>query len=158
MIGDGVFDDLEQLLLRVGGPDREPMQQLDHQAGEAFESSRNTHRRADLDQDALDGLDVDLELSGLVDRRIEQGEEALVGDIRTRLADVTIHLAHDPNVFIAVEERILLFTAATAAMRRTVRFQAGVRQYDDEAFGAPVVRGDRDVLFSDKLGEFGGRT
>lgn len=80
MIGDGVLDDLEQLFLRVGGADREPMQQLDHQAGEALEGSWNAHCRTDLDQDALDCLDIDLELSGLVDGGIEQGEEALPGD------------------------------------------------------------------------------
>jgi hypothetical protein len=55
------------------------MQQLNHQAGETFEGSRNAHRRTDLDQDAFDRLDVDLELSGLIDWGIEQSEKALPG-------------------------------------------------------------------------------
>jgi hypothetical protein len=86
-----------------------------------------------------------------------RGIAHLVGDIRARLADVPVHLPHDPDVFIAVEERILLFTSTAAAMRRTVRFQASVRQYDDEAFSALIIGGDWDVLFGDELGEFGGR-
>lgn len=77
MVGDGVFDDLQQLLIRVGGSDGEPMKQLDHQTGEPLECTRNPDRRAHFDQNALGGLDIDLELSGLVDRGVEQGEEAL---------------------------------------------------------------------------------
>jgi hypothetical protein len=92
MVSDGVFDDLEQFLLRVGGPDREPMQQLDHQAGETFEGSRNAHGRTDLDQDALDRLDVDLELSGLIDRGIEQSEKALPEGGEPRGSDPISHI------------------------------------------------------------------
>lgn len=68
MVGDGVLDDLEQLLLRGGGADGELVEQLDHQTGEALEGTRNADGGRDFDEDALGGVDVDLELAGLVER------------------------------------------------------------------------------------------
>lgn len=53
------------------------MQELDHQPCESLERTRDTDGRADLDEDALGGMDVDLEFSGFVDGGIEEGEEAL---------------------------------------------------------------------------------
>lgn len=55
------------------------MQQLDHQTGEALEGTRDADRGRDLDQDALGGRDEDLEFTGLVDGRVEEGKQALVG-------------------------------------------------------------------------------
>lgn len=67
MVGDGVFDHLEQLLLRIGRADRQAVQQLHHQSSKPLECSRNAHRRADFDQDAFCGVDVDLQAASLVD-------------------------------------------------------------------------------------------
>ena len=53
------------------------MEELDHQAGESLERARDADRRADFDQNALGGVDVDLQLSGLVDGRVEQSEQTL---------------------------------------------------------------------------------
>lgn len=53
------------------------MKQLNHQAGEALESSRNSDRRTHFDEDSLRRVDVDLQFAGLVDRRVEEGEKAL---------------------------------------------------------------------------------
>jgi hypothetical protein len=77
VVRDGVLDDLEKLLLRCGRSDGELVEELDHQSGEALEGSRDADGRRDLDEDTLGGVDVDLELAGLVDRRVEEGEEAL---------------------------------------------------------------------------------
>lgn len=77
MIGDGVLDDLEELLLRRGGPDGQTVQQLHHQTGETLEGTRDAHARADFDEDTLGCVDVDLEPSSLVDRRVEKGKQAL---------------------------------------------------------------------------------
>lgn len=68
MVGDWVFDDFQQFLLRVGGPDGEAVQELNHQTGKSLEGSRDADGRVDLDQDALGGVDVDLKLACLVDR------------------------------------------------------------------------------------------
>lgn len=77
VIGDGVLDDLEELLLGGGGADRETVQELHHQTGKALEGSGDADGGRDLDQDALGGVDVDLQLASLVDGRVEQGEKAL---------------------------------------------------------------------------------
>lgn len=68
VVGDGVLDNLEQLLLRVGGADRQPVQQLYHETGESLEGTGNADCRADFNQDALGGMDIDLQLAGFVDR------------------------------------------------------------------------------------------
>lgn len=66
MVGDGVLDDPEQLLLGVGRANGQSMKQLDHEAGKTLEGARNADRRVDLDQDTFGGMDVDLQFTGLV--------------------------------------------------------------------------------------------
>ena len=41
MLGDGIFDDFEELFLGRGGADGEAVQELYHETGEALESSGN---------------------------------------------------------------------------------------------------------------------
>lgn len=83
MVGDGVLDDLEQLLLRVGGPDGETMEQLDHQAGKPLEGAGDADGGRDLDEHPLGRVDVYLQLPGLVDGRVEQREQALQDKLHT---------------------------------------------------------------------------
>ena len=45
VVGDGVLDDLEELLLRGGGADGQLVQELDHETGEALESTWDAHSR-----------------------------------------------------------------------------------------------------------------
>lgn len=54
------------------------MKQLDHQTRKTFERPRNAHGRRDFNQNAFGSMDVDLELSCLVDRGIEEGQETLL--------------------------------------------------------------------------------
>ena len=77
MVRDGVAHDLEQLLGRVDGADGEAVQQLHHEAGEAFESAWDAHRGRDLDEYAFGGGNEDLELAGFVEGRVEEGKKAL---------------------------------------------------------------------------------
>lgn len=77
VVGDGVLDDAQQLLLRVGGADGQAVQELHHEACEALEGAWDADGRADFDQHALGGVDVDLESAGFVDGRVEEREEAL---------------------------------------------------------------------------------
>lgn len=65
---------LEQFLLRRGRLDGETVKQLDHETSESLECTWYTDRGADFDEDALCGMNVDLELSSLVDWGIEQSE------------------------------------------------------------------------------------
>lgn len=55
------------------------MEELDHQTGETLEGTWDSDSRADLDEDAFGGMDVDLKFAGLVDRRVEEGKETLEG-------------------------------------------------------------------------------
>jgi hypothetical protein len=79
VVGDGVLDDFEQLLGSVDAADAQLVEELDHQAAEALERARDADVRVDLDEDALRGVDVHLQQAGLVQRRVEEGEEALFG-------------------------------------------------------------------------------
>jgi hypothetical protein len=71
MVCDRILNDLDELLLGGGGADHVSVEQLYHETGKALESSGYPDGRADLDQYVFVGLDVDLELSSLVDRRIQ---------------------------------------------------------------------------------------
>ena len=51
--------------------------QRTHQAAEPLEGSRNPHMRVDLDENTLCGVDVDLQQARLVERRVEQRQQAL---------------------------------------------------------------------------------
>ena len=53
------------------------MKKLHHETCESFKSSWYAYGRRDLDKDTLGSRDVNLELASFVDRRVQQGEEAL---------------------------------------------------------------------------------
>ena len=63
-----------------------------------------------------------------------RGAPNLMGNIRPRIADVPVHLPHDANVLVAVEQRVLLFLVgpipASAGVGRLVRLQAGIGEDD----------------------------
>lgn len=84
----------------------------------------------------------------------------LMRDIRPRFTDIPVHLPHDTNVLVAVEQRVLVLAAirGSAAVGGTVGFQTGIREDHDQSLGVYVVGGDGDMLFRDELGEFRGRT
>lgn len=77
VIGNGILDDLQQLLLRVGRADGEPVKELNHQPGKPLEGPRNTHRGVHFNQNPLGGMDKNLKLAGLVDGGVEKGQETL---------------------------------------------------------------------------------
>jgi hypothetical protein len=81
----------------------------------------------------------------------------LMCDIWSGITDVAVHLAHDADVFVAVEEGVFLIALAwsAAAMGGLVRLETGIGEDDDEAFAVLVGGGDGDVLLSNELGELG---
>ena len=85
MISDGILDDLEQFLLRVDRSDGESVQQLNHKTGESLECPGNADSWADLDQDAFGGVDIDLQLAGFVDGRVEQSKQTLHVEVSSPL-------------------------------------------------------------------------
>lgn len=81
----------------------------------------------------------------------------LVRNVGPRIANVTVHLAHDANVFVAVQQRVLFLLAArrgtgparsgdTAAAGYLERLEAGVGEDDNQPLGALVCRGEGRVL------------
>jgi hypothetical protein len=117
------------------------VEQLYHETSKSLECSGNADSWADPDEDVFGGVDVDLKPAGFVDRRVEEGEEALgchvsravavvvavaailrvrapcthlMGNVRPRLTNVAAHLPHDANVVVAVEEVVLVFAGARA--------------------------------------------
>lgn len=74
VIRDWVLDHLDQLLLGRSRPDLVPVQQLHHQTSKSLECTWDAHSRADPDEDVAGGLDIDLKLARLVDRRIKESE------------------------------------------------------------------------------------
>ena len=67
VVCDGVLDDAEQFFLTVCGADGEAVEELDHEACEALEGAGDPDGRADFDEHAFGGVDVDLESAGFID-------------------------------------------------------------------------------------------
>lgn len=84
-----------------------------------------------------------------------------MGNVGSSLADVSVHLAHDSNMFVTVEKRVLFLTldahVASACMRGLVRLEAGVREDDNEAFRILVGGGYGGALLGHKLRQLGRR-
>lgn len=79
----------------------------------------------------------------------------LVSDIGTGITNVSVHLAHDSNMLVAVEQRVLLLplntVSAGASMRGLVCLETGVGQNDNQSLRVLVCRGNRDILLGDQL-------
>lgn len=84
-------------------------------------------------------------------------ESNLMCDIRPSLTDISVHLAHHTNVFIAVEQRVFFIPtrAIATTVGSTICFQAGMGEDDNQALGFLVIWRNRDMLFSDKLRQLG---
>lgn len=80
-----------------------------------------------------------------------------MGDVGTGITDVPVHLAHNTNVLITVEQRVLILTvhaiAASTAVRRLVRLKTGIGQDNNEPLGVLVGGRDRRALLSNQLRE-----
>lgn len=95
------------LTASTGGPCASPLVRLTHQSGETLERPRYPHTGVDLDKNALGGVNVDLQETGLVEGRVKQRKETLVGDIGASVGNVTARLCQDTLVVVAVEQRVL---------------------------------------------------
>lgn len=144
MVGNGVLDHLQQLLLRIDGPDAQLVQQLHHQPRETLERTGDSDAGIDLYQHAPGSVYVDLQLSGLVDGRVQQRQETLVGYVGPGLGDVTAHLPQQALVVVTVQQRKLV--AAGAASVHLVGLQACLRQHHHQTLGGFVAGTDRGGL------------
>lgn len=121
-------------------------------------------------------MDVDLQLSSFVDRRVEQCEEALqnrsggcklsatlsgagferpnlVRYVGTCVADVSVHLPHNTDMLVAVQKRELFVSdhAVATSMRSFVRLETRVGKHDDHSLGILVGCRYRNVLLCHEL-------
>lgn len=102
---------------------------MDHETGESLEGTWYADAGAHLDEDSFSGVDVDLKLAGLVDRRIKEGQKTLVCNIWSRIANVAIHLAHDADMFVTVQQRVFLLplrTRSVSAIASLVCLEASI--------------------------------
>jgi hypothetical protein len=81
-----------------------------------------------------------------------------MGDVGTRIANVPIHLTHNTDVLIAVEQRILVLTvAAGTAVRSLVGLKTGIGQDNDQALRVLVCGRDGCALLGNQLRKRGRR-
>ena len=79
-----------------------------------------------------------------------------MSDIRTGLANVAVHLAHDTNMLVTVQQRVLLVATGTAASAGSpVGLQAGIGENDNQTLGVLVLGRDGNVLLSHQLRQLG---
>lgn len=142
VVGDGVFDHVDKLLLGGSGADLVSVEELHHQTSKAFECPRNAHRRTNLDENVFRRLYIYLKFAGLVNRRVKQGEETLVCDIWASFTDVSAHLPHHPDVVIAVEKSVLVISSrhvpAAGPMGHLVALESGIAEDNNQPLGALI--------------------
>lgn len=84
-----------------------------------------------------------------------------MGYVWPRLADVSVHLAHNANVLIAVQQRVLFLAldahVPSAGVGGLVRFETGVREDNDQALRVFISRDDRNMLLGHQLWQLRGR-
>lgn len=103
--------------------------------------------------------------SRILRKRRRRGRVAnLVGDVGTSVTDIPVHLAHDTNVLVTVQERVLLVPVGSAhavggsSLRcGAVGLQARIGKHDNQSPCVLVGRSDWVVLLGNELGEGGGR-
>ena len=75
----------------------------------------------------------------------------LMGDVGTGFTNISVHLPHDSDVFVAIQQRILFISHPVAASGGFVGLQTGVRQDHDHPLRVLVRGGDRYMLLRDEL-------
>lgn len=80
-----------------------------------------------------------------------------MSNVRSGVTDVATHLAHDANVFIAVQQRVLVLLAAGLgpAVGCAVGFQAGVGQDHNQSLGIFITGCNGHMLFGHQARQFG---
>lgn len=84
-----------------------------------------------------------------------------MGDVGAGITNVPVHLSHDTNVLVAVEQRVLILAVHPGATGATVgglvRLKTGIGQHHDKPLGVLVGGGNGRVLLCNQLRERGRR-
>ena len=77
-------------------------------------------------------------------------------NVRSGVTDVSVHLAHDSDMLITVQQRVFLIScpSSPATVGCPVRFEAGVRQNNNEPLRVFIVGGDWYMLFRNETWKF----
>ena len=156
VLGEGILDDLHQARGGTGRLDFHFMQQLYHQAREALVRAGDADGGVDLDQHILSGADVHLETSGLVEGRVDQGQQFLMANVRAVFLRVALQLLLAQFAMVVAVEQLKVVAAVLDG------FEAGLVEEDDDlmlaGFGRFALRidgGDGRGYFERRRG--GGR-
>jgi hypothetical protein len=87
---------------------------------------------------------------------LDSSSSNLVSDIWSGIADIAIHLPHDANMFVRIEETILLLSLPTwsiATETGLVGLETGIGEDNDQALRVFIGGRDRNVLLSRQLWE-----
>jgi hypothetical protein len=87
---------------------------------------------------------------------LDRSSSNLVSDIWSGIADIAIHLPHDANMFVRIEETILLLSLSTwsiATETGLVGLETGIGEDNDQALRVFIGGRDRNVLLSRQLRE-----
>ena len=111
--------------------------QLTHEPTKTFEGTRDSYVGVHLDQRALYSMNINLQPARLVQRRVEQGQEALMGDVWPGVRDVATRFCEDALMVVAVKQRVFCLTLAAVArvpgLTNLVRLQARLFKYDKKS-------------------------
>lgn len=82
----------------------------------------------------------------------------LVGDVWSSITDIATHLAHDSDVLVTVQERVLLLALCAGSAISTcedclVGFETGIGEDDNQSFGVFIGGWDWDMLLCHELRE-----
>lgn len=84
-----------------------------------------------------------------------------MGNVGASIADVPVHLPHDANMLVAVEERVLVFAKSSGAVgpavRRLVSLETGIGQDNNESLRVLVGGRNGGMLFRHELWQRRGR-
>ena len=77
-----------------------------------------------------------------------------MSNVGSRFADIPIHLPHDGNMFVTVQQGIFFISAIPSltpspCVGHFVRLEGGIGQHDNEPLSILVTDWDRDMLFGD---------
>lgn len=75
----------------------------------------------------------------------------LVSNIRTSFTNIAVHLAHDTDVLVAVQQRVLLILGPSTATGGPVSLETGIGENDDQTLSVLVMGGNGNMLLRNEL-------
>eukprot|EP00754_Rhynchopus_humris_P049466 Rhum_TRINITY_DN8416_c1_g1::Rhum_TRINITY_DN8416_c1_g1_i1::g.27903::m.27903 len=103
VLPDGVLHDLEERLVGFRVDDPALVDELRDETAETLEGTGDTRVRVHLDGLVLDRVDVDLHVTLLAQRHVEDGEKHLVHDVRAEQPRLLLLRVEEVHVFVVAQ-------------------------------------------------------